>query len=209
MFRQAPLPLPASPRPTTGLELTARKQEDIRKVSRVNAPELDSWITQAQRLHADIAASHARADEILELSRTEEALEKEYKDAITQARFLEEEIRFNDELATILGRLQLIGATLTQVESIIGSDPGEAITVLAGAEDALERMGGGPTVVVALMREQAAGLRKGLRENVDGGWGGLIEIDTQAGSIRIRKEITGMHSSARDRIRLTERKQEA
>lgn len=164
-------------------------------MSRGNAPELDSWITQTQRLHGDIAASHAKADEILELSRAEAALEKEHEDSITQARFLEEEIRFNDELATILGRLQLIGATLTQVENTMGSDPGSAIAALAGAEEALERMGGGPTVVVALMREHAVGLRKGLREKVDGGWGGLIEIDTQAGSIRIQKEITGTRTA--------------
>lgn len=166
-------------------------------MSRTNASELDSWITQARRLHTDIAASRTRADEILELARAEEVLEKEYEDAMTQARFLEEEIRFNDELATILGRLQLIGATLTQVESVMGSNPGEAIAVLAGAEDALERMGGGPTLVVALMREQAVGLRKGLREKVDGGWGGLIEIDTQQGFIKIQKEITGMRGSLR------------
>lgn len=167
-------------------------------MSRTNAPELDSWITEARRLHTDIAASRTKADEILELARAEEALEKEYEDAMTQARFLEEEIRFNDELATILGRLQLIGATLTQVESVMGSNPGEAITVLAGAEDALERMEGGPTIVVALMREHAAGLRKALREKVDGGWGGLIEIDTQQGFIKIQREITGIHSNLRE-----------
>lgn len=110
---------------------------------------------------------------------------------MTQARFLEGEIHFNDELASVLGRLQLIGATLAQVESVMGSDLGEAVTVLAGAEDALERMGGGPTIVVALMREQAVELRRGLKETVDGGWGGLIEIDKREGSIKIQKAITG------------------
>lgn len=170
-------------------------------MSRANAPELDSWITQARHLHADIAASRIKADEILELARAEEALEKEHEDAITQARFLEEQIQFNDELAAVLGRLQLIGVTLTQVESVMGSDLGEAVTVLAGAEDALGRMGGGPTIVVALMREQAAALRKGLKEKVDGGWGGLIEIDKQEGSIKIRKDITGIHNNHREGLK--------
>lgn len=120
-------------------------------------------------------------------------MEKEHTDALTQARFLEGEIRFNDELASVLGRLQLIGTTLAQVESVMGSDLGEAVTVLAGAEDALERMGGGPTIVVALMREQAVELRRGLKEKVDGGWGGLVEIDKQEGSIKIQRAITGTH----------------
>lgn len=162
-------------------------------MSRANAPELDSWITQARRLHTDIAASYAKADEILELARAEEALEQESKDSMSQARLLEEEIRFNNELAAVLGRLQLIGATLAQVERVMGSDLGEAITMLTGVDDALEKMGGGPTIVVALMREQAAELRKGLRDKVDGGWGGMIEIDKQEGSIKIQKDVTGMH----------------
>lgn len=177
------------------LELTVNEQEDIRKVSRVNAPELDSWMKQARRLHADIAASHTKADEILQLAGAEEALEQECEDAMTQARLLVEEIRFNDELAAVLGRLQLIGGTLAHVERAMGSDLGEAVTMLAGAEDALEKMGGGPTIMVALMREQAAELRKALRDKVDGGWGGLIDIDKQKGSIKIRKDITGTYGT--------------
>lgn len=164
-------------------------------MSRDNAPELDSWISQARRLNDDIAASHTRADEILKLAELEAGLEKELGDAETQARFLEGEMRFNDQLASILGRLQLIGATLGQVEILVsGGELGDAIEVLTGAEGALEKMqgAGGETIVVGLMREKAATLRKGLVERVGDSWGKLVEIDQVAGSIRIRREIPGM-----------------
>lgn len=161
-------------------------------MSRTNAVELDSWIEQAQQLHTDIAASQAKADEILELAKTEEALELELKDAETQARFLEGEIRFNDELTSILGRLQLISATLAQVEGVMGGDLGQAIAVLDGAEEALEKMGGSGTIVVGLMRERAAEMRKLLKEKVEGGWGEMVGIDKQEDSIRIRKNVKGI-----------------
>lgn len=161
-------------------------------MSRDNAPELDSWITQARRLHADIAASQIKADEILELAKTEEALEQELQDAETQAQLLEREIRFNDELASVLGRLQLIGTTLAQVEGVMGSDLGQAIAVLGGAEDALRKMGTEGTIVIGLMKERAIGLRKLLKEKVECGWGQLVRVDKQEGSIKIQKNVEGM-----------------
>lgn len=187
----ASLPADALPEIVEYLE-KAREEvnKEIRKVSRANAPELDSWILQARRLQDDIEASSAKADSILELAAQEEALEKELEDAEAQQRFLESEIRFNDELLGRLGLLQMINSTLGQVEALsAGGELAQAVVVLEGAERALAEMKG-ETIVVELMRERAAGLRKVVMERVQWGWAEVVCIRKEEGELRIRREIT-------------------
>jgi hypothetical protein len=42
-------------------------QKQVRAVSHENAASIDSWISQARQLHADIETSKKQADEILKL----------------------------------------------------------------------------------------------------------------------------------------------
>lgn len=160
-------------------------------MSRANGPELDSWIMQARRLQDDINTSNAQADHVLALAAEEEALEKELADAEAQHKFLEAEIRFNDELLGRLGLLQMIAATLGQVEALsAGGELAQAMVVLEGAERALVEMKG-ETIVVGLMKERAAGLRKGVVERVERGWTEIVGVQREEGVLRIRREITG------------------
>ncbi|KAH0608151.1 uncharacterized protein H6S33_002203 [Morchella sextelata] len=187
----ASLPSDALPEIIAHLEKAQEEvNEEIRKVSRANGPELDPWIRQARRLQADIDASNAQADRILALAAQEEALETELADAEAQQRFLEAEIRFNDELLGRLGLLQMVSATLGQAAALsAGGELAQAMVVLEGAERALAEMTG-ETIVVELMKERAAGLRKSVVERVERGWTEIVCVRKEEGELRIRREIT-------------------
>ncbi|KAH8149621.1 uncharacterized protein LAJ45_06252 [Morchella importuna] len=187
----ATLPSNALPEIIAHLEKACEEvNEEIRKVSRANGPELDSWILQARRLQNDINASNAQADHILALAAQEEALEKELADAEAQHKFLGAEIRFNDELLGRLGLLQMVAATLAQVEALsAGGELAQAMVVLEGVERALVEMRG-ETIVVELMKERAAGLRRSVVERVERGWTEIVGVQREEGVLCIRREIT-------------------
>ncbi|KAI5857585.1 Centromere/kinetochore Zw10-domain-containing protein [Tricharina praecox] len=178
--------------PTILESLNAAKddiKEQVRTISRDNATSIDSWITQARQLHLDVEASKAQADQILKLDEEEKALAQAVGDAETHQRFLEAEIQFNETLASVLGKLQLIGTTLAQVDIAIGrGELGAAVGILNGAEDALERLRGFDDIIVAgLMKEKARLLRKALLETVERTWSGLVNVDKDSGTVVVRK----------------------
>jgi centromere/kinetochore protein ZW10 len=162
-------------------------------VSRENGAEISSWISQARKLHRDIKASKASADDILQLAKEERELEQELEDAGTQSRFLSSEIRFNSSLGEILSKLQLIRLTLSQVEHL--SDNGElchAIEIMGNAEVILEEMtGSGETIVISLMMEKAKRLKSALVNKAEDCWRDLVTISPQENEISIRRDATG------------------
>jgi hypothetical protein len=129
-----------------------------------------------------------------ELTEIREALAQALNDAETQQRFLVDEIRFNESLASMLGKLQLIGTTLTQIEDTIErGELDQAVGILSSAEDALERLQGfDEIIVVGLMKEKARMLRKTLLERVEAAWSALFSIEKDNGSVTIRKSLEGM-----------------
>jgi len=125
-----------------------------------------------------------------------EAHAQALSDAETHQRFLEAEIQCNEALASVLGKLQLIGATLAQVDVAIGrGELGAAVGILDGAEDALERLQGFDEIIVAgLMKEKARLLREALLETVERAWSGLVNVDKDSGIVVIRKSANGTAS---------------
>jgi len=122
-----------------------------------------------------------------------EALAQALSDAETHLRFLEAEIQFNETLASALGKLQLIGTTLAQVDVAISrGELGAAVGILNGAEDALERLRGFDEIIVTgLMKEKARLLRKTLLETVERAWSGLVNADKDSGIVVIKKSTNG------------------
>lgn len=190
----------------------------MRAISNENASSIDSWISQARQLHADIEASKGQADEILKLDAEEqvsasslshpphsnpgaradggrEALVEALRDAETKRQFLASEIRFTETLAGMLGKLQLIGATLTQVDVATNQrrDFDQAVPILQGAEAALEKLHGfDEIIVVGLLKEKATILRNELLRSLEEAWGGLVTVDRDKGSITVRRSVQGM-----------------
>ncbi|KAI5793186.1 Centromere/kinetochore Zw10-domain-containing protein [Geopyxis carbonaria] len=163
-------------------------KEEVRLVSRQNATEVDSWITQARQLHADIEAAKSQADEILKLADDEKALAIALEDAESQERFLKAEIGFSESLTSVLGQLQLIGTTLTQVDVAISrGELDQAVSILGGADDALEKLEGfEEIIVVGLMKEKGKQLRELLVNRAEEAWGRMIRADVNNSLVEIK-----------------------
>jgi len=117
-----------------------------------------------------------------------EALAETLSDAETQERFLRAELWFNETLANVLGRLQLIGTTLTQVDAALNTGEFDETVVwnLDGAQQTLEKLEGlDGIVVVGLMKEKAKGLRELLVKKVEGAWNGLVQVDKDKRFVKI------------------------
>jgi hypothetical protein len=107
-----------------------------------------------------------------------------------------DEIQFNETLAGMLGKLQLIGTTLTQVD--VATNRGEydqSTTLLLNAEDALKKLQGfDGIIVVGLMKEKAKILRRELLEKVEDAWSGIIKVEARKESVTIRRHFESMTS---------------
>lgn len=89
----------------------------------------------------------------------------------------------------------MVAATLAQVEALsAGGELAQAMVVLEGVERALVEMRG-ETIVVELMKERAAGLRRSVVERVERGWTEIVGVQREEGVLCIRREITGGASS--------------
>ncbi|RPB04073.1 hypothetical protein L873DRAFT_1729843 [Choiromyces venosus 120613-1] len=172
--------------------------DEVRTVSRENGPEVDSWISQARRLHKDIESSKMKADEIMQLAEQEKRLDLELEDATTQARLLVSEIQFNEALTEILSKLQLIDLTLSQVEHLLNTrELCQAIETLYNAEVALERLSGsGGTIVISLTKEKAKGLRSMLTKKIEDCWKDLLKINSRKSEISIYRDAADSGPSA-------------
>ncbi|KAL7273927.1 ribosome biogenesis protein ytm1 [Rhizina undulata] len=169
---------------------TVNVKNEVRNSSRGNATEIDSWILQARRLHTDVEAQKEKAGEILELAKEEKALERELEDAAIQYQFLKGEIKFNEALTSLLGRLQLISTTLDQVDAaIVRGELDHAIVMLNSAEDALKKLEGvEEIIVVGLMKLRAKSLRAALVQRVEDGWAAMVKIEKVEGRISVYRD---------------------
>ncbi|KAG0638182.1 hypothetical protein HOY80DRAFT_968902 [Tuber brumale] len=167
--------------------------DEVRTVSRESGPEIDSWISQARRLHKDIESSKTKADEIIQLAEQEKRLNLELEDSIMQARLLISEINFNEALTEILSRLQLIDLTLYQVKHLLNTgELCQAIETLDNVEVALEKLPvSGETIVISLMKEKAKGLRSMLTNKIEDCWKYLLKINPGKGEISIDRDAAG------------------
>ncbi|CAZ82412.1 unnamed protein product [Tuber melanosporum] len=167
--------------------------DGVRTVSRESGPEVDSWISQARGLHKDIESSKTKADEIVQLAEQEKRLNLELEDSIMQARLLVSEINFNEALAEILSKLQLIDLTLYQVKHLLNTgELCQAIEALDNVEVALEKLPvSGETIVISLMKEKAKGLRSMLVNKLEDCWRYLLRINPGKGGISIDRDAAG------------------
>jgi centromere/kinetochore protein ZW10 len=119
-----------------------------------------------------------------------EALAETLSNAETQERFLQAELRFNETLANVLGRLQLIGTTLAQADAALNTGEFDETVVenLDSAEQTLEKLEGlDGIIVVGLMKEKAKGLRKLLVNKVESAWNSLVQVDKDKRFVKILK----------------------
>jgi centromere/kinetochore protein ZW10 len=96
-------------------------QTEIQKTSREVAPDVDSWIQNAKTLQDDIDSSKRLANEILRLAEADEQRQELLKEQDDYLEFLENEVKFNNQLGEALLLIGEINERLDEAETLVYS----------------------------------------------------------------------------------------
>ncbi|KAF1929742.1 uncharacterized protein M421DRAFT_60313 [Didymella exigua CBS 183.55] len=177
------------------LEKVGRAREDakneVRKVSREAASDVDGWISQARKLQDDIKHSQDTAKEIVHNAEEGKANTLQVQDAVSKVSLLQTEIAYNESLARVIEQLRDITALLDSAqEAAVRGHVMYAIERLEDVGSALKSMGPfESTRVVGVVKSKESQLRKAIIETVTESWNGLLEIDAANNKVSFRDAI--------------------
>lgn len=171
-------------------------QNDIRRLSRETAPNVDGWISQAKQLHADIESSRAAARKIIEDHEHGRSLQSNVQDASAKVHLLRGEIQFNEALINTLSQVQDLDARFGDVKDSLANDRFlEAISRLDETQSSIKRLGSlKKSRAIGILEERAADMRSYILEDVQRIWNSLVVVDRTKDSVHIhsRSETSSM-----------------
>jgi centromere/kinetochore protein ZW10 len=166
----------------------AAKQE-ISSLSRVSAPDIDTWIQRAKELQADILRSRETARQIVEEAELGKSVREEVKDKEEKVRFLEKEVAFNEQLAR---RLEGVGTVKELVaegrQMVVEGNFGSALEKLTQAEKRIRELGSGETGVGGLLGGRVESLRNMLKEAVLDDWSRRVVVDVDGRKVTFNRK---------------------
>ena len=92
-------------------------QDEIRKISRDSAPEVDTWIKNAHALQEDIESSKSFAEDIAREAEVGDALYQTAKENSDHVEFLEKEFEYNAQLKEALSGIKAVQEMLDGAEA--------------------------------------------------------------------------------------------
>ncbi|KAF2169073.1 hypothetical protein M409DRAFT_21084 [Zasmidium cellare ATCC 36951] len=179
-----------------------RVQEDvkteIRSISRTSSTDIDTWITRAKQLQADILHSREVARAIVQESEEAQELKRKEEDKRRQAELLEKEVEFQESVGTRLEHVRFANGVLGRVrEALVEGDVGSALKRLEEGEESVEGLGEGEGGVKGVLKRKVEGLRESVKESVGEGWGGCVAVDVEGNRVVIRGELEGLVDAAK------------
>ncbi|KAH8731502.1 hypothetical protein GQ44DRAFT_746225 [Phaeosphaeriaceae sp. PMI808] len=177
------------------LEAVGKAKEDtkneIRKISREAASDVDGWIAQARKLQDDIKRSQEAAKEIVQQAEGGKEKTARVQDAASKVSLLQTEIAYNESLARVVKQLRDISTVLdTAQEAAVHGHVIHALERLEDADDAFKSLGQFETTrAVGVLRTKEEQLKKAIAETVTDSWNGLILIDNTNRKISLKDTI--------------------
>ncbi len=165
-------------------------------MSRECAPDIDGWISQAKQLRVDIENSKEQSRAIVTQAQDGQKLQDQVNDAASKVRLLQNEVVFNESLATTMERILAVRRTLDHIqEAILGNNLLEAAGLLDQGNAELGSLQECQNSRVAgLLRTRIADLRQGVVMDTRKCWSDLICINAAASTITIKQQLEGMLS---------------
>lgn len=171
-------------------------KQEIGKLSRASAPDIDTWISRAKELQKDILRSRDAARSIVEEAEKGRELRSGLEDKGNKVRLLEAEVEFNGRLRERLERVKDVKGLVGEGrEDVVKGRLREGLERWEAAEGKLGGLGSGEEGVGALLRGRVAGLRDVLKEAVKSGWDEYVRVDIES-----RKVSVATKSSIEDLI---------
>ena len=168
-------------------------QTSIRELSRISAPDIDGWISQAKQLRTDIDSSETLAQEVVGLAEEGHQLEAQVEDASGKLELLKGEVDFSEHLLGTLQQVYGIRTTLdTAQQAVLDNDLPVAIALLKKADRELSELQGcDNTRLAGLIRAKCADLHKTVADTLTEQWNILIHIDVEDPSVSIKDKAQG------------------
>ncbi|KAF2259844.1 hypothetical protein CC78DRAFT_502567 [Lojkania enalia] len=172
---------------------TAREdtKNEIRKVSRESASDVDGWIAQARKLQDDIKRSQETAHEIVQQAEAGKDHMARVQDAASKLSFLYSEIAYNENLVQVVEQLRDIFTLLESAhEAAVHGYVMHALGRLGETNSALKRLGPfGNTRIVGILKSRAGQLTSAIAENTTELWNALIVVDANENRIILKDEV--------------------
>ena len=159
-------------------------------MSRISAPDIDGWVSQAKQLRADIDSSQKLAQEIVALADESHKLQEQVDDAAGKVDLLKGEVDFNEHLVGTLQQVHDLRHTLGNAQqAALANELPDAIAFLKKADRELSELQGCEnTRLAGLIRAKVADLHQTVAETLTEQWNTLIPVDTERSMISIKKE---------------------
>ncbi|KAI9809834.1 MAG: hypothetical protein M1825_000267 [Sarcosagium campestre] len=183
---------------TVATSLLSEAREDVKHeveaLSRDSASDVDSWISQAQKLQVDIERSKAIARDITGSAKGKSSSHSQLLDAESKYNLLKREVAFNATLCNTIGEIGTISQSLDAAAAALSSNSfDEAIGALGEAERSHARLGSFQTTtrVFEVLEALISRTRKALLEVLESTWSEHFSVDRIKHVITFKSRIRG------------------
>lgn len=162
-------------------------QSEIRGLSKTAAPDIDSWISRAKELQADIQRSRETARQIVEEHEAGKELHAKVEDARKKVELLEKEVAFEETLGGTLEHIMHVNGLLDRVQDeAVKEDVRAALEHLEQAKSRIGALDGlRDSKACGLLQGRATQLKQDLSETTCKLWNARIKINQDAQAVVI------------------------
>ncbi|KAK4500096.1 hypothetical protein PRZ48_008282 [Zasmidium cellare] len=173
-------------------------KSEIRSISKTSSTDIDTWITRAKQLQADILHSREVARSIVQESEEARELKRKEEDKRRQVDLLEREVEFQESVGSRLEHVRFANGVLGRVrEALVEGDVGGALRGLEEGEESIGGLGEGEGGVKGVLRRRVEGLRESVRESVGERWERSLQVDVEGRTVTIRDGLEGLVDAAK------------
>lgn len=177
-------------------------KEEIRTLSQNTAPDIDTWISRAKDLQADIQRSRDTAREIVAEAEAGRDVREKVKDAGNKVGLLEREVGFNEALTGTLEHVRYAHGISGEVkEAIVQGRLERALERLEGAEASVGGLRGVEgSKAVGLLVSRVGKLREELVERTGGMWNEFVKVDFESKKIVVKEAVEDQEEAGMQQV---------
>lgn len=172
-------------------------KEDIRRLSRSAAPDVDTWISRAKLLQVDIQRSRNTARQIVAEAEAGRDLREKVKDASNKVALLQKEVIFNETLTGTLDHVRHANVILDQVlDAVVTEDLRTAVDKLEHVTPSIDALNqDGSSRVYHVLNKRAVLLRDNVVEIGTRKWEALIHVELERRRVTIDTAASSPNTS--------------
>ncbi|KAK4951824.1 ribosome biogenesis protein ytm1 [Elasticomyces elasticus] len=166
-------------------------EQEVKALSKNTAPDIDTWISRAKDLQADILRSRETARQIVLEHETGRDLRAQGEEAGRKVKLLEKEVAFEESLAVTLEHIAHANRLLDAAqEHAVRGDVDATLRELEDADGSIAALEGlKDTRACGLLQGRAKQLRESMIETVTDYWNGFVQVDHEERIIVIAKKL--------------------